>query len=320
MTEEIEFEKITQVFVPELMERFKAARENNLKFVQYTSSSAAIEIIRNDEIWLRNVSCMNDFLEIEYGLERIVKYFSSETTNNFWAALDSKFESISIEIKKTFDDWRSDLTLNTYIACVSEHDESENQHGRLSMWRAYANDSGVAIVVNGNAMLSESDAIRAYTFPVFYKSDAEVEQLFDGFTQKVTGMIDWIGTVPRENIQHYFDFFFKTYALSLKHPAFKEEREWRIVYRPKEYPDGKLIKRTKVINGLPQRIYALPLKNIPESGLVGVEVSELIDRILIGPTDHALPILHALIDTLEEKNISNPNSKVFVTNIPLRMR
>lgn len=44
-------------------------------FVHYTSAENGINIIKNKEIWLRNVRCMNDFSEVEHGMSVLQSYY-----------------------------------------------------------------------------------------------------------------------------------------------------------------------------------------------------------------------------------------------------
>lgn len=294
------------------------ARENNLRFVQYTSADSAIKMLRTKSVWLRNTGCMNDYGEIEFGIERVVSYFSSDLATPLWAALDAIHDGLSKDVKNRFDAWRFDLSQETYVACLSEHDDREDALGRLSMWRAYGGDSGVAIVINPTAMLSDSDATHAYTFPVFYKTDEEINSIFGQFVGRISQAGDFLKQIPRETISWYAFSFLQAFALSLKHPAFREEREWRIVYRPNQYPNGKLRKIVEVVRGIPQKIYVLDLKDIPEQGFVGVELPKLIDRVLIGPTEHANTMKKAIVHELELVGVTDADLKVFVTNIPLR--
>jgi len=48
--------------------QFSAAADENVRFVHYTSAAAAVGIVSTKSIWMRNVTCMNDFSEIDYGL------------------------------------------------------------------------------------------------------------------------------------------------------------------------------------------------------------------------------------------------------------
>ena len=54
------------------------------------------------------------------------------------------------------------------MTCISEHLEDEDNHGRLSIWRAYGGSTGVAMVMNSRAMFTESNALGAFTSPVQY--------------------------------------------------------------------------------------------------------------------------------------------------------
>ena len=49
------------------MSKLEAAKENDVKFVHYTSAFAATQIIQNEEVWLRNALVMNDFSEVQHG-------------------------------------------------------------------------------------------------------------------------------------------------------------------------------------------------------------------------------------------------------------
>ena len=46
----------------------------------------------------------------------------------------------------------------------------------------------------------------------------------------------------------------------------------------------QLIEDIQTIDGIPQPIVKIPLRNIPERGLVGIEVHQLVDRIIVGPS------------------------------------
>lgn len=52
-----------------------------------------------------------------------------------------------------------------------------------------------------------------------------------------------------------------------------------------------------MIQGVPQPIYKIPLKDIPDE-LVGIEIPALLDRIIIGPTRDPQPIWEAFKDLL----------------------
>ena len=73
-----------------------------------------------------------------------------------------------------------------------------------------------------------------------------------------------------------------------------------------------------MIGGTPQLIYKIPLQNVPEEGFHGVEIPELIDRIIIGPTQYDSATREAFVDRLGEAGVSDPEDRVIVSKIPLR--
>ena len=74
----------------------------------------------------------------------------------------------------------------------------------------------------------------------------------------------------------------------------------------------------KVIGGTPQLIYKIPLKDIPGEGLIGVEIPQILDRIIIGPTEHPIVARQAFVKLLERSGVAEASQKVFVSEIPLR--
>ena len=74
-----------------------------------------------------------------------------------------------------------------------------------------------------------------------------------------------------------------------------------------------------MIGGTPQPIYKIPLQNVPEEGLVGVEIPELLERIIIGPTEYPLAIREAFETLLADAGVDDPASLIRVSDLPLRV-
>jgi hypothetical protein len=107
-------------------------------------------------------------------------------------------------------------------------------------------------------------------------------------------------------------------AVCTKHPGFWEEAEWRVLHFPWWEESAHMIKEIEVIQGTPQPVYKIPLIDMPEKGLFGIAIPDLIDRIIIGPTRDPLAMREAFIDLLTKAGVEQPDEKVFVSNIPLR--
>src|SRR6266436_7909023 len=107
---------------------------------------------------------MNDFLEVQYGLARLYRaYGKTEAGKKFQSILNKIFDKITSDVEKLFDSWTPHFQTNTYFTCVSEHEDSEDTFGRLSMWRAYGQTIGIALVLNNSVFLTPSDGFNAYS-------------------------------------------------------------------------------------------------------------------------------------------------------------
>jgi len=136
------------------------------RFAYYTTADTATSVLRNRQIWMRSTTTMNDYMEVEHGFECLNAAYKGEPGNGLNTALDACFPGLAEDLKNYFNAWLPGIRRDTYMTCVSEHSAEEDQHGRLSMWRAYGGQTGVALVLNGAVMFSESDALGAYSSPV----------------------------------------------------------------------------------------------------------------------------------------------------------
>ena len=152
--------RLERIFMPHAQEQRRLAymaQTNSepdpgriIRFAHYTSASSAMSIIDEKRIWMRNAKCMSDYSEVQHGFTILQEFFSESNLGgkSLIAALDSCSPGVATEAIEAFDGWLQDTQLNTYITSVSEHDRSEDLHGRLSMWRAFGrNTAYVALVI-----------------------------------------------------------------------------------------------------------------------------------------------------------------------------
>jgi len=311
--------KALSIFYPRILESAKRVEKENLRLVQYTSADAAVSILRNKEVWLRNVQCMNDYMEVDHGIDCLVTAFKNENEGaHFKDVMEGLLPGIISEIGELFDSWLPYLRSSTHIACLSEHPTDEDRYGRLSMWRAYGGKRPVAIVMNSEAFRSESDILAAYTHPVAYMDTDHFNKEFEALTNRIYGEGDFVKELGQKQVVAYLFELFKTFALCVKHPGFNEEREWRVVYNPELKASDYVRSSIESVDGVPQEVHKIPLKNIPEHGLDNVEIPELVERIIIGPTDQQLVLGNTFIRLLTEAGCEDANSRVYYSGIPLR--
>src|SRR5882724_6602693 len=140
--------QLMKIFFPHEFQRTLDALNSRRRFVYYTTADTAISIIPNREVWMRKTSLMNDYREIEHGFDCLNAAYKKHS-ESLKAVLNGMFPGFYDKLEEKFNAWLPSFRLDTYITCVSEHDDTEDRHGRLSMWRAYGGMTGVALVVNG---------------------------------------------------------------------------------------------------------------------------------------------------------------------------
>jgi len=315
--------KALSIFSPHYLDKVNELESKNLNLVQYTSADAATKMIKNKEVWLRNSQCMNDYSEIKYGERCLMEAFrdgspEKAAKEKFKQILDIIFPNITESFLQIFNSWIPSFHRSTYIACVSEHPEEEDEYGRLSMWRAYGGNNSVALVMNKKPFLSETDVFHAYSQPVDYIDIKDFDMKFDGLFSRISSNIDFIKSLGEQAITGYLFEYFKYVVTSTKHPGFREEREWRVIYSPENKESDHITSSTEVIDGVPQEVYKIPLKDIPEENFYGASVPEFIEKIIIGPSNQQNVMRSTFVKLLKDAGCENPENKVCISGIPLR--
>jgi hypothetical protein len=310
--------RLRAIFFPRNTAKVAEILSANSRFVHYTSAEVAMSILQNRSVWMRNSSVMNDFSEIEYGIKCLVAAYRSRAGTELKAFVEKLFPGSQQELETLFDGWQSHFRSETYIACLSEHLPYEDNTGRLSMWRAYGGSTGVALVVRSTPFIQSTDALKAYSSPVAYLTEAQFAEEFAAIVASMTENADFLLAGGRQRLIGYLFTMFRFAIICTKHPGFHEEREWRIVYAPTIEKSDIIAADLQLINGVPQIIHKLPLKHAPEHGLIGADIPSLLDRVIIGPSQYPLAAYHAFVRLLEAAGVEEAASKVWASDIPLR--
>ncbi|MBI1328113.1 MAG: DUF2971 domain-containing protein [Alphaproteobacteria bacterium] len=326
MNSKEDFTKLENILFPFYVERRNLVQKNNTRFVHYTTAECATSIIRNKEIWMREASCMNDFMEVEHGLGCLRTAYNKKEAdektfakNGLKLALDEIYPNFSEEVQNFFNGWQSELKYGTYLSCFSEHKNAEDINGRLSMWRAYGGKNGVAIVIKNHAFLSAEDNSPIAASPVEYLNDENFSLRLNKIAENIRDEKIFLRGFNKQHLVGYIFNSLKYASICTKHPGFKEELEWRLLYTPKIDGETRHIKKSvECINSTPQTVYRVPLKNNLFINLFNIEVPQLLDRVIIGPTEFPLAIKKAFVDILKNAGIREPEEKIYISDIPLR--
>lgn len=309
-------EKFYEIFSPGFSEKISAIGDNQTRFVYYTAADTAMKVIENEELWFRNAAVMNDFSEISYGLSLIQDTVFGADGINFRTAIDSIFPKSMSEVQSQFSEWKEDWRNETYIASVSIHEKEEDERGRLSMWRAYGD---TALVLNNEPMMEVTDLLKVFSIPALYLSKMGMAAHISKITNAISSNSEYLKSLNQEAIVYLTQKMLFQLAISTKHPGFGEEKEWRLYYRPNDGDSPGMTKDIVTLKGVPQTIFKLRLAHDPKCGLHHADIPSLLDRIIIGPTNFPSVTRNAFVEALETLKVTDPNSKVVISDIPLRI-
>jgi len=296
--------------------------EKRPKLAHYTSLANVERILKNREVWLSNPLLMNDHEEIRYGINNgIMEIMNCEELRSAFRT-QSRWRSFRINLENYVNEYDRKYLFDNYIMCFSEHDRNDTD-GSLSMWRAYGGDGkGAALIFDTQSLLAPNYDSPLTLGDVDYLSDEDRRLWLKNLGGRAAKIIK--GARIKESDLHIPAYYLlerlKTFSIFTKHIGFKEEREWRIVYRGEEDKDQKFSRMLSYHHG--DRGIEPKLKlsaKIIEEIMPGEGTFDgMLDSIIIGPSissQIALKTIERMVKTL---GYSNLLSKVHVSNIPYR--
>jgi hypothetical protein len=262
---------------------FKPSQEIIYTLYHYCNSNTLEKIIKSKSLWLTNCLLANDSKEMRWAINKLndlIKYaktdevypnvsnkeelisyinnlperFKNDFLNNIKQNeddIDKLFEkgniidSLRNNLMNIFNEILGELRKNispTYISCFSTEKDS------LGQWRGYANDGrGVAIGFNAD-ILKGLENQNIYLNKVIYHENIQEWILFGAIH-------NFSFSNDKDNIKEWVYHILPTF----KPLAFKEEKERRLIYVPKENTNLKInyyFKDDKLCQA-----YELPLEN-----------------------------------------------------------
>lgn len=309
---------VEQIFGKEYFDRIAELGQENRKLAHYTSAKVALSIIENKTIWLNNVQYMNDYSEIEIGHQLLLDFYNNATGTELKGVLEEISTGCTKKLEFNYNNISPKL-MNTYALCLTEHLPDEDKYGRLSMWRAYAANNGVALVFNRPMFLEESLNTSAMTIPMFYFDQEKFCDTVHEFTKILNDNKDMLKQASGFN-EYIFKKFLIT-VLSMKHKGFQEEREWRILCNSSIYmsPPNEILKEKRVeVNGAPRIIKTLNFADVQYKN-IKFNMNDLIYKVIIGPSNNAEQLREIFVNALSDNGVKNADDKVICSNIPIRV-
>lgn len=267
---------------------------------------------------------MGDYREIDHGHDLLVKVLHSRRSDDqtryeaLIGLLETCVPGVAASAFSILDQNWNQIRFNTYVASLSEHDSGqEDLYGRLSMWRAFGGTSArVALVFSVPWFSPGAEILKVMFSPVAYFTEDQLAKEIDTVLENVRANVDFVsGVQPREWVAGTIYTMLLSAVTCLKHCGFDEEKEWRVIHGPFPLISEHMENGIECVSGVPQRVFKLPLDaNIsPE-----LEFSRIFEKVIIGPTQYPVAMSGAFSAKLSEAGVSNAESKVVISEIPIR--
>lgn len=262
----------------------------------YTGPAGLVGIIRDRKIWATDIRYLNDAQEFEYTISLARTLLT-----------DLKSRAQGSEDVRIFSECLTALTIapmyRLYAASFSEHGNL------LSQWRAYCPTTG------GFSIGFSSKALNRSTETALVKCIYDEERQKGLLSKVMTNVLEtWRPQLKEGSLKNDTslpgvgaDFLSALLVLAavFKHPAFKEEAEWRLTLRSTLLgPPNPLFREGR--GGI------VPYTEFPLLD----ETPPLIDLVVVGPNPHADLALQAVDSFLQLLNVGS--GRVGKSRIPYR--
>lgn len=287
----------------------------------YTSIDTLEKIVRSNELWFSNPLHMNDLNELWFGMQEGARAF--RVHNGLMKSMKTTGQHVDLlnHFDRLFAKFDAEHVFDTYVFCVSEHDQDDND-GTLSMWRGYgASGAGVAIVFDP-AKIERTGRSPLIIDKVEYMTPEAQQQWMierlDGISALVCGRT--LDDSDLFSIGHYWLERLKIFSLFTKHVGFDEENEWRAVYLKNRDPTESLVDMFSYAVASSGVEPKLKLKIAPLQGIFAEDFSleEIVDKIILGPSLSSVLAKSAVIRMLEKNGKKDLAMRVVTSSIPFR--
>jgi len=283
---------IPKVITPEVKEAMdsfltpwlaKHELPTEFQLYHYTTLDGMQGIVRDRALWFGHASSLNDPLEIQYG-QNIIAEVMNDASERENRKDVRKFLRGLLAWTQAFDTG----LYHIFVACFCE------SGNLLSQWRGYTNREGgyclgfkfstaTRIVLDVEKLAQGKPP---FLRKVSYDEDEQkalIQQYLDGVIEGVKRALDKGTATQHEGSELSMEFqatnVLLDMLLSFKHPAFREEKEWRLIQVTRTDEEPKYLRFKETANGLfpyrPTHIYDVEKNHSPKFPL---------HSIIFGPT------------------------------------
>lgn len=277
------------------------------EFVEhYTSAAGAIGIIRDREIWMTNVSTMNDISEIVGGCQIVYG-----AVQQGCSLLLEPFENLQRDILSDLQSRFSVTIQDTYAFCLASHDV-EQPTGRLTMWRGYGADgAGFCLVLKRRPIMD----FREINFPINWvpmicempEQLAQRAIVFIGRCASLLAEAPSLLNEVRNQVVYVIAHTLLLLGIAHKHVQFAYEQEIRLIHlKPfNQIIADRMRYDAEIIRGNLLPLLKVGLADYADHGLPGTELPTILEKVIVGPSPKADMQIKAIQTLLEGQGLSS---------------
>lgn len=275
----------------------------------YTAAVGVEGIIRNQRLYATHASYLNDATELAYA-EEVIRHVLQEHADSASSEASGKF----------LRDWQNllddrSLEPGVYVTCFC------TEENLLSQWRGYAGAVGGYAIGFPSQPWSETATSPVILRRIVYNEQEQERWIRDLIVPIVSGL-DSLATEAGEDqanaaVPSYLNLCNEAISelrFCFKHPAFEEEREWRIVYRDGavQHETTRLVHQFRVREGLVVPYVELELERTGDGPASRLPISS----VMVGPTADPDLAIKSIFMLLRKHGYSD--TSILTSDIPLR--
>lgn len=188
----------------------------------YTSAQSLLYIIEGGSIWSTKIQYMNDSKEFTHAIDLANRFLNRIVTSS----TDSKINEICDKISEVLERISG---MNVFVTCFSE------VHDALGQWRGYCPaSSGYCIGFNAKDLEAQASEQNFVLKKCIYNS-SEKENLISRWVNEFVKILSSVHTHHQDLETIFWQYEsgyvneFINMASVMKHDAFSDEKEWRLI-------------------------------------------------------------------------------------------
>lgn len=216
--------------VRQWMQRYAEGLGDVPPLFHYTGAHGVRGILNSDRIWASGAQHMNDWMEVVYGYDLMMKALRGLVHHG---KLPQRSGRVFREVLGAMEQPDSPF-VDAYFAAFCE------KGNLLSQWRAYAGTQGFALEVDplalkGELTLTTKAPARNLRLA---KVEYQPEQQKKSFRELLDRLIQTVekehgrGERVEATLAEFVRVVLSSWAATVKHPGFEEEQEWRVIFQP----------------------------------------------------------------------------------------